>query len=110
MFASLVRSSLRKLLKGRVRTSPAPAQLPADELNPAAAVRPEGAGDDRDLAGAIDDELAHHTASITSIHPRPREIDTVELGLLMGNENSPTFETEREFVRDVQRWKVWLTE
>jgi hypothetical protein len=34
------------------------------------------------------------------------QIDTLELGLLEGNEDGPTLETERTFLVDTQRYKV----
>jgi hypothetical protein len=88
---------------------PAEREDPAERLIAAAG---------RTIVSSADDTVTRWIASLDlAVEPRladgavylaasSSQIDTVELGLLMGNEDGPTFETEREFVRDVQRWKI----
>lgn len=45
-------------------------------------------------------------ATATWLATDPNQIDTVELGLLVENEDGPVLEEEREFIRDEYRWKV----
>jgi hypothetical protein len=56
-----------------------------------------------DLRLVVEPTLANGAVYLAA---SPEQIDTLELGLLEGNEDGPTLETERTFVVDTQRYKV----